>query len=172
MPKGTISKLGLWQGVITDRFFLDRLNFYEYGFSLAITNVCERLYKCLLTVFFLLSLQDCWTAMNRTKDGQLQADPKRFPGGIRMLADYVSQTRFKHLLWHMPMTFTRRWLRWSLIRKKATDPSSMVCDPDHSLPDPDPMACDLSGIPPPWSLISHISPQQWIMFDGWFRRRT
>ena len=29
--------------------------------------------------------------MNRTKDGRLQADPKRFPSGIKSLADYVSQ---------------------------------------------------------------------------------
>ena len=29
--------------------------------------------------------------MNRTNDGLLQADPKRFPSGIKKLADYVSQ---------------------------------------------------------------------------------
>lgn len=34
-------------------------------------------------------IDDCWTAMNRTKDGRLQADPKRFPSGIKWLADYV-----------------------------------------------------------------------------------
>ncbi|KAL9986325.1 hypothetical protein ACROYT_G000462 [Oculina patagonica] len=34
-------------------------------------------------------IDDCWTAMNRTKDGRLQADPKRFPNGIKKLADYV-----------------------------------------------------------------------------------
>ena len=28
--------------------------------------------------------------MNRTKEGRLQADPKRFPSGIKRLADYVS----------------------------------------------------------------------------------
>ncbi|KAJ7384573.1 hypothetical protein OS493_021204 [Desmophyllum pertusum] len=34
-------------------------------------------------------IDDCWTAMNRTKDGHLQADPKRFPSGIKRLADYM-----------------------------------------------------------------------------------
>ena len=29
--------------------------------------------------------------MNRTKEGRLQADPERFPSGIKSLADYVSQ---------------------------------------------------------------------------------
>ncbi len=30
--------------------------------------------------------------MNRTKDGRLQADPKRFPNGIKKLADYVRRS--------------------------------------------------------------------------------
>lgn len=32
--------------------------------------------------------------MNRTKDGRLQADPERFPSGIKRLADYVSFRSF------------------------------------------------------------------------------
>ncbi|RMX37256.1 hypothetical protein pdam_00011398 [Pocillopora damicornis] len=36
-----------------------------------------------------ICIDDCWTDMNRTKDGRLQADPKRFPNGIKKLADYV-----------------------------------------------------------------------------------
>ena len=32
--------------------------------------------------------------MNRTKEGRLQADPKRFPSGIKRLADYVSHPIF------------------------------------------------------------------------------
>ena len=35
-------------------------------------------------------IDDCWLAKDRAADGQLQADPKRFPGGIKPLADYVS----------------------------------------------------------------------------------
>ncbi|XP_074629049.1 alpha-N-acetylgalactosaminidase-like [Acropora palmata] len=34
-------------------------------------------------------IDDCWTAMDRTKDGRLQADPERFPSGIKRLADYI-----------------------------------------------------------------------------------
>ena len=33
-------------------------------------------------------------AMRRTKEGRLQADPKRFPSGIKRLADYVSHHFF------------------------------------------------------------------------------
>lgn len=35
-------------------------------------------------------IDDCWMASNRTIDGKLQADQKRFPRGIKALADYVS----------------------------------------------------------------------------------
>ena len=34
-------------------------------------------------------LDDCWQAKSRDKDGHLQADPKRFPAGMKALADYV-----------------------------------------------------------------------------------
>ena len=34
--------------------------------------------------------QDCWASHNRTADGELQPDPKRFPSGIPALANYVS----------------------------------------------------------------------------------
>ena len=37
-----------------------------------------------------IMLDDCWLAKDRAADGQLQADPKRFPSGIKSLADYVS----------------------------------------------------------------------------------
>lgn len=35
-------------------------------------------------------IDDCWMQHNRTADGKLQADEKRFPRGIKALADYVS----------------------------------------------------------------------------------
>ena len=38
----------------------------------------------------LISLDDCWLDKKRGPDGQLRADPERFPSGIRALADYVS----------------------------------------------------------------------------------
>lgn len=37
-------------------------------------------------------IDDCWMAPTRDERGRLQADPKRFPSGIRRLADYVSAT--------------------------------------------------------------------------------
>lgn len=35
-------------------------------------------------------VDDCWLAKNRSSDGKLQADSKRFPSGIKALSDYVS----------------------------------------------------------------------------------
>lgn len=42
-----------------------------------------------------LMIDDCWTSMERDKDGRLQADPKRFPGGIANLARYVHDRGLK-----------------------------------------------------------------------------
>ncbi|MBM7789532.1 NPCBM/NEW2 domain-containing protein [Tenggerimyces flavus] len=36
-----------------------------------------------------VNIDDCWMAPTRTADGRLQADPVRFPSGIKALADYV-----------------------------------------------------------------------------------
>lgn len=35
-------------------------------------------------------IDDCWPHHQRDPKGRLQADPKRFPSGIKKLADYVS----------------------------------------------------------------------------------
>lgn len=35
-------------------------------------------------------IDDCWPSHKRDAKGRLQADPDRFPGGIKKLADYVS----------------------------------------------------------------------------------
>ncbi|CAL4063341.1 unnamed protein product, partial [Meganyctiphanes norvegica] len=37
----------------------------------------------------IISLDDCWMSMDRDADGKLQGDPKRFPSGIKALADHV-----------------------------------------------------------------------------------
>lgn len=37
-----------------------------------------------------LCVDDCWLAEERTADGALQGDPKRFPSGMKALGDYVS----------------------------------------------------------------------------------
>ena len=40
-----------------------------------------------------VAVDDCWLARDRDKKGNLQPDPKRFPTGIKALADYVSYKR-------------------------------------------------------------------------------
>ncbi|XP_030067331.1 alpha-N-acetylgalactosaminidase [Microcaecilia unicolor] len=42
-----------------------------------------------------INIDDCWTAKERDSKGQLQADPDRFPGGIKALADYVHSKGLK-----------------------------------------------------------------------------
>ena len=37
-----------------------------------------------------VAIDDCWLAESRDQSGRLQPDPKRFPSGIKALADYVS----------------------------------------------------------------------------------
>lgn len=36
-----------------------------------------------------VSIDDCWLATERDKNNRVQPDPKRFPRGMRFLADYV-----------------------------------------------------------------------------------
>ncbi|KAM4585649.1 alpha-galactosidase A [Fundulus diaphanus] len=40
-------------------------------------------------------IDDCWPSLQRDARGRLQADPKRFPGGIKKLADYVHSKGLK-----------------------------------------------------------------------------
>lgn len=40
-------------------------------------------------------IDDCWPSKQRDAQGRLQADPKRFPGGIKKLADYVHSKGLK-----------------------------------------------------------------------------
>ena len=37
-----------------------------------------------------IAIDDCWLAEVRDAQGRLQAEPKRFPSGMKALADYVS----------------------------------------------------------------------------------
>lgn len=39
-------------------------------------------------------VDDCWLAKNRSADGKLAADKKRFPSGIKALSDYVSNEEY------------------------------------------------------------------------------
>ena len=42
-----------------------------------------------------LMMDDCWPSKNRTAEGKLEADPDRFPSGIKSLADYVHKLGLK-----------------------------------------------------------------------------
>ncbi|KAM3860998.1 alpha-N-acetylgalactosaminidase [Diretmus argenteus] len=42
-----------------------------------------------------VNIDDCWASMDRDKQGRLQADPKRFPGGIPKLARYMHDRGLK-----------------------------------------------------------------------------
>lgn len=45
-------------------------------------------------------IDDCWLANERdNKTGKLQADPERFPNGIKALSDYVSYKFWVHFLY-------------------------------------------------------------------------
>lgn len=43
-------------------------------------------------------IDDCWPSQQRDAQGRLQADLKRFPSGIKKLADYVSM-RLEEVAW-------------------------------------------------------------------------
>ncbi|MFE6664523.1 NPCBM/NEW2 domain-containing protein [Streptomyces sp. NPDC057697] len=42
-----------------------------------------------------VNLDDCWAKPQRTADGKLEADPRRFPNGIKAVADYVHSKGLK-----------------------------------------------------------------------------
>jgi len=42
-----------------------------------------------------VNVDDCWTLHDRDAQGKLQADPERFPSGIKALADYMHQRGLK-----------------------------------------------------------------------------
>ncbi|XP_036395216.1 alpha-N-acetylgalactosaminidase-like [Megalops cyprinoides] len=42
-----------------------------------------------------INIDDCWSSMERDKEGRLQPDPQRFPGGIPKLARYIHDRGLK-----------------------------------------------------------------------------
>jgi len=42
-----------------------------------------------------VNVDDCWANWQRDKDGKLQANPKRFPSGMKALADYIHSRGLK-----------------------------------------------------------------------------
>ncbi|XP_061581694.1 alpha-galactosidase A [Cololabis saira] len=69
------------------------------------TCISERLYMQMADVmvkegwkeagYEYVCIDDCWPAHERDAQGRLQADPKRFPGGIKKLAQYVHSKGLK-----------------------------------------------------------------------------
>jgi alpha-galactosidase len=45
--------------------------------------------------YIYVNIDDCWMAPERDAQGRLQPDPKRFPHGIKALADYVHSQGMK-----------------------------------------------------------------------------
>jgi alpha-galactosidase len=45
--------------------------------------------------YIYLNIDDCWMAPSRDEEGNLQADPDTFPGGIKAIADYVHSKGLK-----------------------------------------------------------------------------
>jgi alpha-galactosidase len=53
-----------------------------------------------------VNIDDCWANWQRGKDGKLQPNPKRFPSGIKALADYIHQHGLKFGLYSSAGTST------------------------------------------------------------------
>jgi alpha-galactosidase len=51
-------------------------------------------------------IDDCWQASNRDEEGNIVPDPKRFPSGIKALADYVHAKGLKFGLYSDAGTYT------------------------------------------------------------------
>jgi len=53
-----------------------------------------------------VNIDDCWANWRRDKSGRLQANPRRFPGGIKALADYIHSRGLKFGLYSSAGTST------------------------------------------------------------------
>ena len=53
-----------------------------------------------------VNIDDCWAYWQRDKDGQLRANPERFPSGIRALADYIHSKGLKFGLYSSAGSWT------------------------------------------------------------------
>jgi alpha-galactosidase len=66
-----------------------------------------------------INLDDCWMALDRDSDGNLHADPKRFPHGMKYLADYIHKKGLKIGLYSSAGTKTCAGWPASLDHEKA-----------------------------------------------------
>lgn len=51
-------------------------------------------------------IDDCWLSAERDKDGKLQADPKKFPNGMKAIGDYVHAKGLKFGMYNCAGTMT------------------------------------------------------------------
>lgn len=66
-----------------------------------------------------VNIDDCWMAPERDADGNLQADPERFPSGIASIADYVHGLGLKLGIYSSAGTATCQGLPASLDHEEA-----------------------------------------------------
>jgi alpha-galactosidase len=72
-----------------------------------------------------VNIDDCWMAPERDPEGRLQADPVRFPGGIKAVADYVHAHGLKLGIYSSAGTKTCQGLPASLDHE-TTDAASFA----------------------------------------------
>lgn len=61
-----------------------------------------------------VNIDDCWMASNRTRDGIYQADPLKFPSGMKALGDFVHKHGLKYGMYTSAGTMTCQKLPGSL----------------------------------------------------------
>ena len=69
--------------------------------------------------YIYVNIDDCWMAPERDAQGRLQPDPKRFPHGIKALADYVHSQGMKLGIYSSAGTKTCQGLPASLDHEQA-----------------------------------------------------
>ena len=85
-----LARMSLYSAFMSVIYFFEMISF---GFSdHLMMEMADRMaadgYKA--AGYEYVNLDDCWSARQRDSQGQLQGDPKRFPNGMKALADYVS----------------------------------------------------------------------------------
>jgi alpha-galactosidase len=75
-------------------------DWYSFGCNVS-ASLIEQTAKAMVTSgmkaagYQYVNIDDCWLDSQRTADGSLQADPAKFPGGIKPVADYVHSLGLK-----------------------------------------------------------------------------
>jgi len=61
-------------------------------------------------------VDDCWPSRRRDAFGRLQADPTRFPGGVKRLADYVRLPDDLFIICHYPSSINHVCQQVALVK--------------------------------------------------------